>query len=147
MWTNREVTGMKAIPRRMLVLGGGPVGVEMAQAVRRFGGEVALAEMAEHVLPREAAPLGDALGEVLRRDGIELLLGVTATAAERDGEDYVVQFDDGREFAATACSSRPGGGHVSMASAWRPSASRPTATGSRSTPASAPASGCGRSAM
>ena len=44
IWTNREATGMKAVPRRLLVLGGGPVGVEMAQAVRRFGGEVALVE-------------------------------------------------------------------------------------------------------
>ncbi len=41
---------MKAVPRRLVVLGGGPVGVEMAQAVRRLGGEVALADMAEHVL-------------------------------------------------------------------------------------------------
>src|SRR5690348_7357922 len=40
VWTNREVTGMTAVPRRLLVLGGGPVGVEMAQAVRRLGGEV-----------------------------------------------------------------------------------------------------------
>src|SRR5829696_1629259 len=68
IWTNREVTGMKAVPRRLLVLGGGPVGVEMAQAVRRLGGEVVLVEGAEHVLPREPAPLGEALGEVLRRD-------------------------------------------------------------------------------
>ena len=67
IWTNREVTGMKAVPRRLLVLGGGPVGVEMAQAVRRLGGEVALVEGAEHVLPREPAPLGEALGEVLAR--------------------------------------------------------------------------------
>ena len=42
VWTNREVTSMKAIPRRLLILGGGPVGVEMAQAVRRLGGEVAV---------------------------------------------------------------------------------------------------------
>ena len=69
IWTNREVTGMKAVPRRLLVLGGGPVGVEMAQAVRRLGGEVALVEGAEHLLSREPAPLGEALGEVLRRDG------------------------------------------------------------------------------
>ena len=98
IWSNREVTGMKAIPRRLLVLGGGPVGVEMAQAVRRLGGEVALADMAEHVLAREAAPLGEALGEVLRRDGIELVLGVNATAARREGEDYVVELDDDREL-------------------------------------------------
>ena len=53
VWTNREVTGMKAVPRRLLILGGGPVGAEMAQAVRRLGGEVALVEGADHVLARE----------------------------------------------------------------------------------------------
>jgi pyruvate/2-oxoglutarate dehydrogenase complex dihydrolipoamide dehydrogenase (E3) component len=98
VWTNREATGMKAIPRRLLVLGGGPVGVEMAQAVRRLGGEVALADMSEHVLPREPAPLGEALGEVLLGDGIELHLGVHATAARREGEDYVLEFDERREL-------------------------------------------------
>ncbi|MCW2984387.1 MAG: dihydrolipoamide dehydrogenase [Conexibacter sp.] len=97
IWTNREVTGMKAVPRRLLVLGAGPVGVEMAQAVRRFGGEVALVG-GERVLPREPAPLGEALAEVLRRDGIEVVLGARATAARRDGEDYVLVLDDGREL-------------------------------------------------
>ena len=98
IWTNREVTGMKAVPRRLLVLGGGPVGVEMAQAVRRLGGEVVLVEGAEHVLPREPAPLGEALGEVLRRDDIELVFGSHASAARREGEDYVLEFDDGHEL-------------------------------------------------
>src|SRR4051795_8693775 len=72
IWTNREVTGMKAVPRRMLVLGGGPVGVEMAQAVRRLGGEVALVQGAERVLPREPDEVGDALNEVLTAEGVEL---------------------------------------------------------------------------
>jgi pyruvate/2-oxoglutarate dehydrogenase complex dihydrolipoamide dehydrogenase (E3) component len=98
LWTNREVTGMKAVPRRLLILGGGPVGAEMAQAVCRLGAEVALVEAAEHVLGREPAPLGHALGEVLRADGIELLLGVRATAAGRDGPDYVLTLDNGREL-------------------------------------------------
>jgi pyruvate/2-oxoglutarate dehydrogenase complex dihydrolipoamide dehydrogenase (E3) component len=98
VWTNREVTGMAAVPGHLLVLGGGPVGVEMAQAVRRLGGEVTLVEGGAHVLARLAAPLGEALGEVLRRDGIELLLGVHATAARRDGDDYVLVLDDGREL-------------------------------------------------
>jgi dihydrolipoamide dehydrogenase len=98
VWTNREVTAMKAIPRRMVVLGGGAVGVEMAQTVRRLGGEVALVDGADHVLAREPAPLGEALGEVLRRDGIELALGRQATAARRDGDDYVLDLDDGREL-------------------------------------------------
>ena len=98
VWTNREVTGMKAIPRHLLILGGGPVGAEMAQAVRRLGGAVTLAEGADHVLAREPAPLGRALGEVLRAEGIELLLGAHATAARRDREDYVLALDNGTEL-------------------------------------------------
>jgi dihydrolipoamide dehydrogenase len=98
IWTNREVTGMTAVPRRLVVLGGGAVGVEMAQAVRRLGGEVALVEPGGHILSREPAPLGEALGEVLRRDGIELALGAHASSARRDGADYVLVLDDGREL-------------------------------------------------
>jgi pyruvate/2-oxoglutarate dehydrogenase complex dihydrolipoamide dehydrogenase (E3) component len=98
IWSNREVTGMKAVPRRLLILGGGPVGAEMAQAVRRLGGEVALTEGAGHVLIHEPGPLGEALGEVLRGDGVELYLGQQATAARRDGADYVLTLDDGREL-------------------------------------------------
>ena len=111
IWTNREVTGMKAVPRRLLILGGGPVGAEMAQAVRRLGGEVALVEGAEHVLAREPAPLGHALGEVLRRDGIELFLGLHATAARRDGEDYVMSIEGGPDLR---------GDHLLVATGRRP---------------------------
>jgi pyruvate/2-oxoglutarate dehydrogenase complex dihydrolipoamide dehydrogenase (E3) component len=99
VWTNREVTGMKAIPRRLLVLGAGPVGVEMAQAVRRLGGEAVLVEGAAHVLSREPRPLGEALADALRRDGVELALGVHATAARREGEHFVLELDDGRKLS------------------------------------------------
>jgi dihydrolipoamide dehydrogenase len=98
VWTSREVTSMKAIPRRLIILGAGPVGVEMAQAVRRLGGEAAITDMAEHVLGREPAPLGEALGEALKRDGIELVLSANTSAAKRDGDDYVLELDDGREL-------------------------------------------------
>jgi pyruvate/2-oxoglutarate dehydrogenase complex dihydrolipoamide dehydrogenase (E3) component len=98
VWSNREVTGMKSIPRRLLILGGGPIGVEMAQAVRRLGGEVVVVEAAGHLLAREPAPLGEGLAEVLLRDGVELILGVQATAARRDGEDFVLALADGREL-------------------------------------------------
>ena len=98
IWGTREATSMKEVPRRLLVLGGGPAGVELAQVVRRFGGEVTLIDGAEHVLAREPAPLGRALGEALSREGIELALGVHATQARRDGDDYVMELDDGREL-------------------------------------------------
>ena len=98
LWTNREATGMKEVPRRLLILGGGPVGVELGQAVRRFGGEVALVDGAEHLLAREPAALGEALGEVLQREGIELVLGQHASAARRDGDDYVLELEHGTEL-------------------------------------------------
>jgi dihydrolipoamide dehydrogenase len=98
IWTNREITGMTAVPRRLLILGGGPVGVEMAQAVRRLGGEVVLIDLAERVLANEPAPLGQALGEVLRRDGVELKLGAGAKQARREGDDFVLTLEDGIEL-------------------------------------------------
>jgi len=98
VWSTREATSMKTVPRRLLVLGGGSAGVEIAQIVRRFGGEVALVEGADRVIPRERAPLGQALSEALRRDGIELVLGMHAAAARREGDEYVLQFDGGKEL-------------------------------------------------
>jgi pyruvate/2-oxoglutarate dehydrogenase complex dihydrolipoamide dehydrogenase (E3) component len=98
VWGTREATSMKAVPRRLLVLGGGSSGVEIAQIVRRLGGETVLVEGTDRVLPREPAPLGEALGEALRRDGIKLMLGMHATAARRDGDEYVLRFDGGTEL-------------------------------------------------
>jgi dihydrolipoamide dehydrogenase len=98
VWTSREATSMKAVPRRLLILGGGPVGTEMAQAVNRLGGEAVIVDMADHLLGREPAPLGEALGDALRRDGIEVVLSANATAARLDGEDYVIELDGGREL-------------------------------------------------
>ena len=98
VWGTREATSMKAVPRRLLVLGGGSAGVELAQVVRRLGGEAVIVEGADRVLPREPAPLGEGLSEALRRDGIELTLGMHATGARRDGDEYVLEFDGGAEL-------------------------------------------------
>src|SRR5918999_191758 len=98
VWTNREATGLRELPRRLLVLGGGPVGVELAQALARMGVSVALVEGADAVLPREPRPLGDALGGALEADGVELKLGQHAGAARRAGSDYVLEFPDGTEL-------------------------------------------------
>jgi pyruvate/2-oxoglutarate dehydrogenase complex dihydrolipoamide dehydrogenase (E3) component len=97
VWTNREATGLKEVPRHLLVLGGGPVGVETAQAVRRMGAEVTLLEAAEHVLSNEPRPVGDALGEALASEGIEIRFGEHVTSARREGEDYVLVCEGGNE--------------------------------------------------
>jgi dihydrolipoamide dehydrogenase len=98
VWGTREATSMKAVPRRLLVLGGGPAGVELAQVVRRLGGEAVIVEGADRLLAREAAPLGEALGEALRRDGIELVLGMRATAARREDGEYILDIDGSGEL-------------------------------------------------
>ncbi len=129
VWTNREVTAMTAIPRRLLILGGGPVGVEMAQAVRRLGAEVALVDLADRVLPGEPAPLGEALGDVLRRDGIDLVLGVHVTGRGVTATTTSWSSTTPPSCAEIACSSRPVAVPVSTASGSRPSASRPNSNG------------------
>jgi pyruvate/2-oxoglutarate dehydrogenase complex dihydrolipoamide dehydrogenase (E3) component len=98
IWTNREATGMTAVPRRLMVLGGGPVGAELAQATHRLGAEVAIVEGADHLLSREPPALGRALGEALGREGIDVRVGVHATRARRDGADYVLELEDGSEL-------------------------------------------------
>jgi pyruvate/2-oxoglutarate dehydrogenase complex dihydrolipoamide dehydrogenase (E3) component len=98
VWTNREATALREIPRRLLVLGGGPVGVELAQAVRRLGGEAVVVEGAGHLLPREPEALGAAVAEALGDDGVEVRLGQHAERVWREGEDYVLAFPDGSQL-------------------------------------------------
>jgi pyruvate/2-oxoglutarate dehydrogenase complex dihydrolipoamide dehydrogenase (E3) component len=98
VWTNREATALTEVPSRLLVLGGGPVGVEMAQAVRRMGASVALVEGMDHVLPREPKPLGDALGSALSADGIELYFGEHAAAVRFEHGEYVLEFGERDEL-------------------------------------------------
>jgi dihydrolipoamide dehydrogenase len=96
VWGTRQATAMDAVPAQLLVLGGGSSGVELAQISRRQGGEVDLIEAADHLLGREAAPLGRGLAEALRRDGIDVILGVQATGVRRQGEKYVLELGESR---------------------------------------------------
>jgi pyruvate/2-oxoglutarate dehydrogenase complex dihydrolipoamide dehydrogenase (E3) component len=92
VWTNREATGVKELPKRLLILGGGPVGVEMAQAFARMGVSVMIVEGMEHLLPREPRPLGEALAETLQADGVELCIGQHASAVRHEDGEYVLSF-------------------------------------------------------
>jgi pyruvate/2-oxoglutarate dehydrogenase complex dihydrolipoamide dehydrogenase (E3) component len=110
IWTNREATGVKEIPASLLILGGGPVGVEMAQAFARMGAKVTIVEGEEGLLPREAPEVGEALAEGLAAQGIRLRLGAFASSASRDGE-YILGFDDGEQLRAEkllVATGRPG---------------------------------------
>jgi pyruvate/2-oxoglutarate dehydrogenase complex dihydrolipoamide dehydrogenase (E3) component len=96
VWGTREATAMEAVPRRLVVLGGGPAGSELAQATHRLGAEVVIVESASRLLPREPAPVGDALVQALRREGIDVIVGRQATEARRERDDFVLSLDDGR---------------------------------------------------
>jgi pyruvate/2-oxoglutarate dehydrogenase complex dihydrolipoamide dehydrogenase (E3) component len=98
-WTNREATGMRSVPESIVVLGGGPVGVELAQALRRFGAQVTLVE-GKRLLAREGERAGEAIGQQLKREGIDLHIGVHAErVAQRDGAVHV-RLGDGSEVTA-----------------------------------------------
>jgi pyruvate/2-oxoglutarate dehydrogenase complex dihydrolipoamide dehydrogenase (E3) component len=98
VWTNREATALNEVPGRLLVLGGGPVGVETAQAVARMGASVALVEGMGHLLPHEPRALGDGLAEAFAGEGIELCLGQHASAARREDGEFVLALPEGPEL-------------------------------------------------
>jgi len=82
VWTNREAVWATSVPESLVVLGGGPVGVELAQFFRRMGSEVTLVEVNEHLLARLDPDAGTLLAERLEQDGIRVLVGTRATRVE-----------------------------------------------------------------
>jgi len=96
-WTNREATTASTIPGRLLVLGGGVVGVEMAQAYAALGSRVTVIEAAERLLPREEPFAGEELRQALAGRGVEVRTGVRAAAVRRDGQAVTATLSDGRE--------------------------------------------------
>ncbi len=100
-WDNRDVTAVKEIPDRLLVLGGGVIGVEMAQAVRRLGAsEVTIIEALDGLLANEEPFVSDELVAALEADGIAVELGARAEQVARDGTDgpVTVTLAGGREL-------------------------------------------------
>lgn len=95
-WTNREATTARFAPPRLIVLGGGVVGVELAQAWASLGSTVTLVERAERLIAREEPFASDQVASALRRRGVDVRTGVAAVAAARDGGDVLVQLEGGR---------------------------------------------------
>ena len=94
-WTNREAIEAETNPRSMVVLGGGAIGLELAQAYRRFGTDVTVVELAHHVLPMEEPEQGEELGRMLEADGIALRTGVGATQVRAADGGVDVSLSDG----------------------------------------------------
>jgi dihydrolipoamide dehydrogenase len=102
-WDNRDITSAKEVPARLLVLGGGAVGVEMAQAWRRLGSqEVTVVEAAERLLPGEEPFAGEEVARAFADEGIDVILGTRMVAARRDADDapVVATLEDGRIITA-----------------------------------------------
>jgi pyruvate/2-oxoglutarate dehydrogenase complex dihydrolipoamide dehydrogenase (E3) component len=99
-WSNRELTTSEEVPNRLLVLGGGIVGAEMAQAWAWLGASVTVVEALDRLISNEDPFASELVAAGLREAGVELALGVGAAAASRDGDEVSLELEDGRKFAA-----------------------------------------------
>ena len=102
-WTNREVTTASAIPASLLILGGGVVGVEMAQAYASLGARVTVVEAGSRLIAGEEEFASELVREALEQAGVQVALGVKAVAVERDLSGGVrgpvtLRLEDGRSF-------------------------------------------------
>ncbi len=101
-WTNREITTARQVPPRLLILGGGVVGVEMAQAWASFGARVTLVEAGERLIAQEEEIASEQVAQALRARGVDVRVGARAAAARRepDAAVSVLTLDDGEELRA-----------------------------------------------
>jgi pyruvate/2-oxoglutarate dehydrogenase complex dihydrolipoamide dehydrogenase (E3) component len=95
-WTNREAIEATELPRSIVVLGAGAIGLELAQAFNRFGTEVTVIETAPHALPAEEPENGDAVTEALAADGIRIVTNATAGRVSGSPSGVSVELADGR---------------------------------------------------
>ena len=93
--TNETLFTLTSLPRRLAVLGGGPVGCEMAQAFARFGSRVTLVQHGPQLLAREDSEVADLLATVFAREGIEVRLGSRVTGVRIEGAERVLDLDGG----------------------------------------------------
>jgi pyruvate/2-oxoglutarate dehydrogenase complex dihydrolipoamide dehydrogenase (E3) component len=93
-WTNREAISTEQVPESLIILGGGPVGAELAQVFARFGARVAVIEAADRLLPGAEPEASELLASVFAREGIGVRTGTPARAVAHDGNQFTVSLDD-----------------------------------------------------
>ena len=94
-WTSREATSTRELPSSLVILGGGVVGVEMAQVFVRFGVRVTLVEGGERILSRDHPLTSKAVADQLEEEGLVLRTGVTAQRVRAGGAGRIVELSDG----------------------------------------------------
>lgn len=117
-WTNREATTLTEVPRDVAVLGGGPVGIELGQMLRRYGAGVTIVQAADRLIDREDDRVGELIEEALRADGIELRLGDSAVAASLHERRQALELESGERVEAerviVATGRRPRAGELGL---------------------------------
>jgi pyruvate/2-oxoglutarate dehydrogenase complex dihydrolipoamide dehydrogenase (E3) component len=98
-WTNRDAVAVEEIPGSLIVLGGGPVGCELAQVFSRFGAAVTVVQHADRLVPVDEPEAGDLLADVFRAEGITVRAGVTAARVHFDSQ-FSVKLDNGETLTA-----------------------------------------------
>lgn len=96
--TNETVFSLTELPKRLAIIGAGPIGCELAQAFARFGSQVTLLEVMPQILIREDKDAAALIQAALIRDGVSLVLGCQITGVEQDGQDKVLRVEkDGQQ--------------------------------------------------
>jgi pyruvate/2-oxoglutarate dehydrogenase complex dihydrolipoamide dehydrogenase (E3) component/uncharacterized membrane protein YdjX (TVP38/TMEM64 family) len=101
--TSDTVWGLRALPRRLVVLGGGPIGCELAQCFARFGSEVTQVEMAPRILVREDPEVSAMVARRFAREGVRVLTGHKAARVLREGGDKVLVCEHDGKDVRIAC--------------------------------------------
>lgn len=99
-WTNREATTLDEVPDDVVILGGGPVGIELGQMLRRYGAGVTVVQASQRLIDREDPPVSELIKTALEEDGIDVRLGAKATAVRRENGRQTVQLENGDELGA-----------------------------------------------
>jgi len=104
--TNEEVFHLRRLPEKLIVLGGGPIGLELGQSFARFGSEVTIVEMDNRVIPKEDEEISATVEEIMRAEGLRILLKTKVVrSATANGQKLLTVEHDGQRSSYRPMSS------------------------------------------